>query len=331
MDFNNIYNNYRSQIDAALQNLFSERGFPYDGLLGAMRYSLLAGGKRLRPVLVLEFCRLCGGDTDKALPAALSTELLHTYSLIHDDLPCMDDDDLRRGKPSCHKVYGECAAVLAGDALQAEAFGLILGSDLPAPNRAACAGHLAAAAGVDGICGGQFMDMTLQPRNATDELIFDLCGRKTAALLSCACMMGVSAATGFARSPQYDEIINAGRGGERRDTDDAAYSYDPETARLEKQLEDAGRYGACLGLAFQARDDMLDALGDETALGKPVGSDAKQGKRTIFDAFDRDGKKCEDFIKKLSAAAKEILTDTFGGEDTAFLAALTDYLAYRDD
>ena len=128
-------NEYKSLIDEKLGEYFMPAGLPYDGLLESMRYSLTAGGKRIRPILVLEFCRISGGDVQKALPVACAIEMLHTYSLIHDDLPCMDNDDLRRGKPTNHVVYGECTATLAGDALQAEAFGTILRSALPAESR----------------------------------------------------------------------------------------------------------------------------------------------------------------------------------------------------
>ena len=136
MSFEERYAEYLGMIEPALGGYFGRKeGLPFDGLLESMDYSLTAGGKRLRPALVLEFCRVCGGDVEAALPVACAVEMLHTYSLIHDDLPCMDNDDLRRGKPTNHKVYGECTAVLAGDALQAEAFGTILRSELPAERR----------------------------------------------------------------------------------------------------------------------------------------------------------------------------------------------------
>ena len=148
-------NEYREMIDTALAEYFSACDtLPQARLAEAMRYSLLAGGKRIRPMLVLEFCRIAGGDVAAALPVACAIEMLHTYSLIHDDLPCMDNDDLRRGRPTNHVVFGECTAVLAGDALQAEAFGTILRSALPAERKAACAEILSGAVGLDGMCGG---------------------------------------------------------------------------------------------------------------------------------------------------------------------------------
>lgn len=143
----------------------------------------MQGGKRIRPILVLEFCRITGGDCDKALPVACAIEMLHTYSLIHDDLPCMDNDDLRRGKPTNHVVYGECTATLAGDALQAEAFGTILRSELPAESRAECARILADAVGADGMCGGQFLDMIGENKLLTADELDEINSRKTGALL----------------------------------------------------------------------------------------------------------------------------------------------------
>ena len=163
MTYRERYDSYLAALEPALKACFGkERGFEFDGLLDAMDYSLTAGGKRIRPVLVLEFSRLLGGHMEDTLPVACAVEMLHTYSLIHDDLPCMDNDDLRRGKPTSHKVFGESTAVLAGDALQAEAFGTILRCSLPVERRAKCAEILAGAAGIDGICGGQYMDLSAE-------------------------------------------------------------------------------------------------------------------------------------------------------------------------
>lgn len=159
MDYQTQYQEYKALADAALNTYFTDTTVSYHRLLEAMHYSLTAGGKRLRPVLVLAFCAACGGDVRAALPVACAVEMVHTYSLIHDDLPCMDNDDLRRGKPTNHVVYGECTATLAGDALQAEAFHTILSTELPADVRAECARLLAEAAGENGICGGQQLDM----------------------------------------------------------------------------------------------------------------------------------------------------------------------------
>ena len=282
---------YKRKIDAALEGSFRGAvGMPIAGLAEAMRYSLLAGGKRIRPMLVLEFCRICGGDVDAALPVACGIEMLHTYSLIHDDLPCMDDDALRRGRPTNHVVYGECTATLAGDALQAEAFASILRSELPAERRAACAEYLADAAGIDGMCGGQFLDMLGEDKLLTEEELTDINSRKTGALLIAACRMGVAAGGGS-----------------------------------EEQLEAAIQYGAAIGTAFQLRDDMLDVIGNEQELGKPIGSDAQEKKNTYMAIYGAE--RCAQMIDKLTARAKEVLAPAFA--DTAFLCALADSLAVR--
>ena len=281
---------YKEAVDRALEGYFHAEDFPFAELAEAMRYSLLAGGKRIRPMLVLEFCRIAGGDLEAALPVACAVEMLHTYSLIHDDLPCMDNDDLRRGRPTNHKVYGECTATLAGDCLQAEAFGTILRSALPADRRAACAEILAGAAGLDGICGGQYMDMAWEGRALSEDELNDINNRKTSALLIAACQMGVAAAGG-----------------------------------TEEQLEAAGLYAAAVGLAFQIRDDMLDVLSTEQELGKPIGSDAQEQKNTFMALYGEE--KCAAMVAKLTERAKEVLKTGF--DDTDFLCALADSMAVR--
>ena len=284
---------YRLKIEAALDQCFRlPENLPQAGLAEAMRYSLLAGGKRIRPMLVLEFCRIAGGDMEMAMPVACAIEMLHTYSLIHDDLPCMDNDELRRGKPTNHVVYGECTATLAGDTLQAEAFGTILRSNLPAERRAACAGILADAVGLDGMCCGQYLDMIWEGRDLTEQELTDINSRKTGALLAAACQMGVAAAGGSQR-----------------------------------MLDSAGHFGAALGMAFQIRDDMLDVLSTEEELGKPIGSDVQEHKNTYMVLLGKDG--CEKTVQKITKFAKDILKEGF--EDTAFLEELADALSVRDN
>ena len=283
---------YRLKIDEALAGYFNVRaGALNAGLAEAMRYSLLAGGKRIRPLLVLEFCRIAGGNVEKALPVACAVEMLHTYSLIHDDLPCMDNDELRRGKPTNHMVYGECTATLAGDALQAEAFGTILRCDLPPTVKASCAEILAGAVGLDGMCGGQFLDMSWEGRTLTEQELTEINIRKTGALLVAACQMGVAAAGGS-----------------------------------ELMLAAAGHYGSSIGLAFQIRDDMLDVLSTAEELGKPIGSDIEENKNTYMVLMGREG--CEKTIAKLTDFAKDVLDEAF--EDTAFLKDLADALSTRE-
>ena len=269
MTYRERYDSYLAALEPALKACFGkERGFEFDGLLDAMDYSLTAGGKRIRPVLVLEFSRLLGGNMEDTLPVACAVEMLHTYSLIHDDLPCMDNDDLRRGKPTSHKVFGESTAVLAGDALQAEAFGTILRCPLPVERRAKCAEILAGAAGIDGICGGQYMDLSAEGHALSAEELSNLQARKTGALLAGACMLGAAA---------------AGAG--------------------EDMLNLAGQYGAQLGAAFQIRDDMLDVLSTESELGKPIGSDKRDGKTTFMSLYGQN--ECARMVRKITDAAIE--------------------------
>lgn len=282
---------YKELIEKALAEYFKEAAkLPQAGLAESMRYSLLAGGKRIRPILVLEFCRISGGDTELAMPVACAIEMLHTYSLIHDDLPCMDDDDLRRGRPTNHVVYGECTAVLAGDTLQAEAFGSILRSSLPVERRAECARILADAVGLDGMCGGQYLDMIGEGSTLSEQQLTEINSRKTGALLVAACQMGVAAAGGS-----------------------------------EAQLAAAGHFGAALGLAFQIRDDMLDVLSTDEELGKPVGSDAKENKNTYMALMGEEG--CRSTVDKLTKFAASVIGEIF--DDTEFLSNLAHSLAIR--
>ena len=260
-----------------------------DRLTESMRYSLLAGGKRLRPILTMEFCRACGGDAAAALDAACAIEMLHTSSLIHDDLPAMDDDELRRGKPTNHVVYGEWLALLAGDALQAEAYAAILRSDSPPPVRAEAARILAEAAGYRGICGGQFLDLDGEERTLTEEEIYALNDGKTASLIAAACMMGCVCAEAYDKLPA------------------------------------AAACGRAMGAAFQLRDDLLDVESSTSELGKPVGSDAKNGKSTLLALRGADF--CRDLVRARTEEALAILRKDFGGPE--FLLWLTEQLAGR--
>ncbi len=284
------YDEYKAMVDSALGKYFISAGAAYDGLLESMRYSLTAGGKRIRPILVLEFCRLCGGDVNAALPIACAIEMLHTYSLIHDDLPCMDNDELRRGKPTNHMVYGECTAVLAGDALQAEAFATILNSELPVANRANCAMHLANGVGVSGMCGGQFLDMDGESKILDIDEINEINKRKTVALITSACKMGVAAAGGS-----------------------------------EEMLKASEVFGRNIGYAFQIRDDMLDVISTAEVLGKPIGSDKAEQKCTYMTALG--AAECEKTVQRLTEDAKAALRAAF--DDTDFLCELADSLVTR--
>lgn len=268
VEFQTRYDTYRRAADDFLNTLFTQEA-PYGDLLESMRYSLLAGGKRLRPVLALEFARLGGIDWHTALPVACGMELVHTYSLIHDDLPCMDDDDLRRGKPTNHKVYGETLAVLAGDALQPEAFRLILTAPgIAADRRAECARILAVAAGADGMVGGQVLDTLHTPRTQEELLLVNRL--KTGAMIRGAAEIGCAA------------------------------------AGADKTLRNAaGIYAAEIGTAFQIQDDLLDVEGDEAVFGKPIGSDKEEGKVTFVDVLGADG--CRKAVRECTARAEAAL------------------------
>ena len=277
--------------------------FPGNGLEEAMRYSLMAGGKRIRPVLAMAFCEAAGGEAKEALDFGCGVEMLHTYSLIHDDLPCMDNDDLRRGKPTCHKVYGECIATLAGDALQTAAFKTVLFAKGPwrgegkiAPHVAA--GVLAQAAGVDGMCGGQYWDTIGDGQPHTAEELAAIHDKKTGALLRAACMMGVIASSGH------------------RKVEDSC-------------LDAAREYASHLGMAFQIRDDILDATSTTDELGKPVGSDAANGKTTYVTLLGVSA--CEELVLEHTQKAKQALEQGAWRGDTALLCWLADELAQRSN
>lgn len=294
MEFEQEYRQARELVEQALEESFAQV-CPQKELLDAMRYSLLAGGKRIRPVLVLKFCQAVCGQMEPALDFACGVEMLHTYSLIHDDLPCMDNDDLRRGKPTCHKVYGECTAVLAGDALQAEAFARLASSQRtvrPESNGQACAILGRAAGAVSGICAGQHLDMEGEGKPLTEAELTQIHTWKTAALLKAACLLGL-----------------------------AASPVEPTQA----QWEGAERYAQELGMAFQIRDDMLDQESTTEVLGKPVGSDAANGKTTFATLYGLE--RCRELVEEHTRLAKEAVAQAFPQGE--FLVKLADALARR--
>ena len=283
------YDSYRAAVDDYLGGLFADaKDKPYRRLQEAMRYSLLSGGKRVRPVMTLAFCDMLGGQWREALPFACALELVHTYSLIHDDLPCMDDDDLRRGRPTCHKVYGETMAVLAGDALQGEAFGLIAAAPaMTAQQRIDAVAVLSAACGGGGMVAGQVLDVDHLAQGETD--LRRLHRLKTGAMLQAAAELGCVAAG-------------------------ADYG-------LRQRARD---YGCHIGLAFQVRDDVLDVVADQEELGKPIGSDRAEGKRTFVDLLGLEA--CQALVAEETAKAKAALADL---PDSGFLLNLADHLAER--
>lgn len=236
----------RADIDQALDRFTQfDAGCP-TVLSEPIRYSLLAPGKRLRPLLVLMACEACGCDFRRALPAAAAVEMIHTYSLIHDDLPAMDDDDLRRGRPTCHKVYGEASAILAGDALLAYAFEVISKTEAPGACVARCCGELAHAAGPAQLVGGQASDLEAEGHEGTIEQLESIHRRKTGAMFVISLRLG-------------------GLVGEAS----------------EEQLAALTTYGETVGLAFQIVDDLLDCEVSTEEMGKRTQKDAKKGKLTF--------------------------------------------------
>ena len=276
--------------------------FPGDGLQAAMRYSLLAGGKRIRPILAMKFCEAAGGAMEEALNFGCGVEMLHTYSLIHDDLPCMDNDDLRRGRPTNHKVYGECVATLAGDALQAAAFQTVLSAEGPWQEKgsfapAVAAKILAEAAGEQGMCGGQYFDTIGDGKVLhTAEELTVINNKKTGALLRAACMMGVAASSGH-------RVVE------------------------ERCFEAARVYATNVGLAFQIRDDMLDVIGSAEEFGKPIGSDASNRKSTYVTLLGLE--ECERRVLAYTERAKEALRACKWQGSTEFLCTLADAMTER--
>ena len=295
-DFDKRLNGYVDEINRAADYYVSARAFEgreSDGLsvmLDAMAYSLGNGGKRIRPMLALEFCRVCGGDYKAAMPLAIGLEMVHTYSLIHDDLPCMDNDDMRRGKPSSHKVFGEANALLAGDALLTLAFETVLSADISADKKANAALELAKAAGASGMIGGQVMDLANEEKAASLDEIKTTERLKTGALIKAAAAMGCIAA-----------------------------------GATHEQINAAQTYCENIGLAFQIVDDILDVTSDEETLGKPIGSDSENGKSTFVSLLGLEDS--AQYARELTARAKAAL-DIFGGEGE-FLSELADRLSER--
>ena len=246
---------YKAYIEQFLGDWYARfDGEPQKLLFDAMNYSLQAGGKRLRPVMAFEFCRMCGADWRNAAPLAAAVEMIHTYSLIHDDLPCMDNDDFRRGKPTNHKVYGEAMAVLAGDALLTDAFTVASTAPLQGRHMADAIGILSECAGSLGMVGGQVLDILSENRALTEQEVLDIQSRKTGALIRAACALGALA--GGATEDQFDA---------------------------------ACRFAAALGLAFQIRDDMLDVIGTQEEMGKGVGTDETKNTFVRLYGLDRCG------------------------------------------
>ena len=279
---------YRSYIENYLEKWYTRfSNEPQAQLFDSIKYSLLAGGKRLRPILCFELCRLCGMDWKRAAPFAAAVEMVHTYSLIHDDLPCMDNDDYRRGRLTNHKVFGDAMAILAGDALLTDAFAVTTTANVNKEGISDAVAVLSECAGSLGMVGGQVLDIQSEQRVLNEQEVLDIQSRKTGALIRAACCMGAIA--GNATS---------------------------------EQLEAAGYFASCLGLAFQIRDDMLDVIGNEQELGKAVGVDGNKNTFVRLYGLER----CEELVTLYTAKAIEALSIF---EDTAFIVSLAQSLTAR--
>ncbi|GIW91044.1 MAG: geranylgeranyl pyrophosphate synthetase [Pirellulaceae bacterium] len=289
-DFDGWAGELRKEIDAALDRYsrFGE-GCPRK-LEEAIRYSLLAPGKRLRPLLVLLAAEACGADRQRAMPAACAVEMIHTYSLIHDDLPAMDDDDLRRGRPTCHVRFGEALAILAGDALLARAFE-VLAAEIKPPHLAAlCCSELGRAAGATALVGGQADDLEAENRPGSFELLESIHRRKTGALFLASLRLGAIVAEADA-----------------------------------ERLASLDRYGQCLGVAFQIIDDLLDCRNASTRLGKRTGKDQQRGKLTFpaLLGLEESRQRAAQLIKEAQAALEPL------GAEAGRLSSLAEFVLSR--
>lgn len=289
-EFENIFANDQRLVENALPSFLPTAINGQGEVVEAMKYSLTNGGKRLRPVLALEFCKACGGDRHEALEGACAVEFVHTYSLIHDDLPCMDNDDFRRGKPSCHKEFSEEIALLAGDGLLTHAFQIISDSDMNAEAKAKAVSLLAENAGVGGMLGGQVLDLKYEVGDPTVRELLTVHKMKTGALIAAACIMG---------------CIAAGA--------DSA------------KIAAASKFAYYIGIAFQIKDDILDVVGNSDKLGKPVGSDAENNKTTYVTKVGLT--KAQSDVELLTQKGLKQL-EVF--DDAEFIKMLADKLINRD-
>ncbi len=293
MDIQTEISRIANLITDGLRSSFPQNDPDFSSLQDAELYSLLAGGKRIRPFLLLKACTILGGSEEDALPLALAMEMVHTYSLIHDDLPSMDNDDLRRGKPTCHKKYGESTALLAGDALLTRAFETVASAEcLSAEKRVSAIQILASAAGDQGMLAGQIMDIRAEKVTPSEETLLKLHAHKTGTLIRGACMLGAVAA---------GVLPNSG----------------------DSRLKSLSLYADRIGLAFQVIDDILDRTGDEASLGKTVDSDRAQGKTTFLSFMSIEN--AERYAVILTEQAVEAISDL----DDGTLTALAYYLCNR--
>ena len=288
---NKIFDFYKPLIENRIDELLPETDLAYNEVIKAARYSLKLGGKRIRPIIMMEFCKLFGGKAEDVLDFAIALEMIHTYSLIHDDLPCMDNDDMRRGKPSCHIAFSEDMALLAGDGLLTESFKVCANANATDMVKIKAVATLSEMAGISGMLGGQVVDLSFVKNPPDIDALCNMYALKTGCLLRAAAIIGTYTAN------QNDEAV-----------------------------EKADLFAQKVGLAFQIIDDILDKTADATLLGKPIGSDEKNDKTTFVTLLGLEGAK--NTAKKLTDEAISII-DSFDG-DTENIRALTYYLLDRN-
>ena len=287
-----LLKDYKATIESEIDRLYPSVDTSwYKEVIDASRYSLTLGGKRIRPIIMLEFCKLFGGDIQKVINFAVALEMIHTYSLIHDDLPCMDNDDMRRGKPSCHIKFGEDIALLAGDTLLTESFKIAANSKAHDCLKIKAISILAERAGLHGMIGGQVMDLSFEKNKPDLDLLRTMYIKKTGCLISAAAEIGA--------------IIGGA---------------------TDEEVAIAKNYAVNLGLAFQIIDDILDVTGDEAVLGKPIGSDNENGKTTFVTLLGLE--KAKTVAKELTDEALGLLSMLSG--DTTNLRLITSYLLERN-
>ncbi|MBR6408092.1 MAG: polyprenyl synthetase family protein [Clostridia bacterium] len=291
MSINETLKKYSEITEGALDRLLPEDDYCGFGIVNeAMRYSLMSGGKRIRPFLVLEICRVCGGDISRAVEFACALEMVHTYSLIHDDLPCMDNDDMRRGKPSCHIRFGEDIALLAGDALLTKSFGVAAQSKCPNEGIVRAVSVLSRFAGESGMIGGQMVDLQTEGKKVSEKTLYSMIAGKTCALFRAAAALGCI----------------------------AAGVYEGET------FNRFDEFALNFGMAFQIVDDILDVVGDSKILGKNTGSDQNNEKSNFVTVLGPE------MAKQMAAEHNDKAVDVLKKIDgTDVIVQLCDYLISR--
>lgn len=294
MDLNIELKKYKNIIEDELKSIFIEKDLPQKKVIESMEYSLLSGGKRLRPILLIKSCELVGGDIKKAIRFAIAMEMIHTYSLIHDDLPAMDDDDYRRGKLTNHKVFEESIAILAGDSLLNFAYEIMIDEVIKnnySKNYIDAMERILKSAGYKGMIGGQVVDILSENKKVDEETLYFIHKNKTAELIEASLVAGA--------------IIGGA---------------------TKEEIQLLNDYGRCIGISFQIRDDILDIIGDSELLGKDIGSDMKRDKTTYVSIHGMD--KAIDDLNGYKEKSTNIMKK-FNSKESNFFIDLAQYLTKR--